>query len=71
MEATKLYMSAKLGLCHLRCPEMKVFILDYLSKTEATPLQRAYTDNKERAQNNSKMYRNKRNSPTVLHSVIH
>jgi hypothetical protein len=53
----------KLGLCHLRCPKMKVFILDYLSKTDATPLQRAYTDQRERERQSSK--RNKRNSPTI------
>jgi len=35
MATTKLHMSVKLGLCHLRCPEMKVVVMDYLSKTDA------------------------------------
>jgi hypothetical protein len=47
MAATKFYMGVKLGLCYLRCPEMKVFILEYLSKTDTLPIQRTYTDHRQ------------------------
>jgi hypothetical protein len=47
MAATKLHMGVKLGLCHLRYSEMKVSILDYLSKTDGHPLQRAYTGHRQ------------------------